>query len=932
MESVVGRGTLLARAVPHPPAARLGPPRASSWEAIDQILDRPVRVTVLHARPRPAGAGRRPPRRAGHRPAPGARARRRRARGRRLHRDRAGRPGRRWPSSSPAARCPPTRRAPSSARRRPRSRAPAAAASTTSPCARPSCTSRPDDRVLLTGLAVDGALAGPGSPTPTPRPALDTVGPGRAALRRAAPAAGPAAPAARPTVPLPHLAAAPVLEGAPVPPAELASGVPNDLDTLCAVTLGVHDDGPQTPGRSSSRSSSRGATSGATDLFAGTRVTLRRSAASPPRPRPPATSRPRLHGSSAPRSGRCSPAVDARPPAPRDAAAGGSQPVRRRHRSRGRRGGAGRAAAVPACGPRRPAAPAAGRPRPTTPRPPPCPRPPARPRRPRRHRPRDTTVRRDARAGAAHGGRCDTATLPRTGHPGALPPRQASPVPDADATTPIPAAAAARTARRAARARPGAPRTPRPATVRPSGRTAPGPPLRPRRTTTRPSRCPSAPGHRPRARAPPPPPPRGRVRNNRTDRLDRPRGCRGTGGGVPGVVVHRGTRRPAAGSAPRPPRAPARPAGAQPRRARPTPRPTPPPAQPAPRVLPPGRPVLPASPPWVPPRIDRVERHADPTGGRRCGRLGRARRPRRAAGPPAPRHPGQPGRASAPRGDRRAPLRPDPVRPAARRPGYRRRALHGLPRADPAGRPHAGSPHPVATPSAPRRGARGGGTRRRGAGARAEEPPAHDAGHRVRAPARPAAGRRRQRAPRGGAARDRRRPGDGVVHPHLQRGRLRQPQDRHRLRRDPRRAGHGQHGDAAGPRHRRTRRGPARPTPRPRPRATSSRRARSDPRPCSPSAHRPRRSTSSCGSPSCRRPPTAPTGSSSPRSRCPDAAVGGRPVRLPTGSRPRLHQVPTDVRHPPDATGPGNTSDPRIGSADRRRGTAPDEDEDEVAR
>ena len=33
----------------------------------------------------------------------------------------------------------------------------------------------------------------------------------------------------------------------PVPPADLVRDVPNDLDTLCAVTLGMHDDGPQSP-------------------------------------------------------------------------------------------------------------------------------------------------------------------------------------------------------------------------------------------------------------------------------------------------------------------------------------------------------------------------------------------------------------------------------------------------------------------------------------------------------------------------------------------------------------------------------------------------------------------------------------------------------------------------------------------------------------
>lgn len=35
--------------------------------------------------------------------------------------------------------------------------------------------------------------------------------------------------------------------GSPVAPADVVSGVPNDLDTLCAVTLGPVDDGPQTP-------------------------------------------------------------------------------------------------------------------------------------------------------------------------------------------------------------------------------------------------------------------------------------------------------------------------------------------------------------------------------------------------------------------------------------------------------------------------------------------------------------------------------------------------------------------------------------------------------------------------------------------------------------------------------------------------------------
>ena len=40
---------------------------------------------------------------------------------------------------------------------------------------------------------------------------------------------------------------APRIGGTPVPPGDVVSGVPNDLDTLCAVTFGHVDDGPLTP-------------------------------------------------------------------------------------------------------------------------------------------------------------------------------------------------------------------------------------------------------------------------------------------------------------------------------------------------------------------------------------------------------------------------------------------------------------------------------------------------------------------------------------------------------------------------------------------------------------------------------------------------------------------------------------------------------------
>lgn len=44
------------------------------------------------------------------------------------------------------------------------------------------------------------------------------------------------------------LGPAPRVNGLAVPPGELVAGIPNDLDTLCSVTLGPHDDGPRTPG------------------------------------------------------------------------------------------------------------------------------------------------------------------------------------------------------------------------------------------------------------------------------------------------------------------------------------------------------------------------------------------------------------------------------------------------------------------------------------------------------------------------------------------------------------------------------------------------------------------------------------------------------------------------------------------------------------
>ena len=106
---------------------------------------------------------------------------------------------------------------------------------------RPSVLHRtPDGRVVLTGAAIDGTLMG------------TTLGDARSTSR--ADAVGLVAllyfalTGRWPGVKLPGLPAAPHVNGAPVPPSDLVPGVPNDLDTLCAVTLGPHDDGPHSPG------------------------------------------------------------------------------------------------------------------------------------------------------------------------------------------------------------------------------------------------------------------------------------------------------------------------------------------------------------------------------------------------------------------------------------------------------------------------------------------------------------------------------------------------------------------------------------------------------------------------------------------------------------------------------------------------------------
>lgn len=101
----------------------------------------------------------------------------------------------------------------------------------------------PDGSVVVSGLAMDGELMEQphGDAKATSR--ADTVGL-VALLYLALTGRWPDVPS---LVPFPG-AVAPAVAGAPVPPAELSPAVPNDLDTLCSVTLGPHDDGPHSPG------------------------------------------------------------------------------------------------------------------------------------------------------------------------------------------------------------------------------------------------------------------------------------------------------------------------------------------------------------------------------------------------------------------------------------------------------------------------------------------------------------------------------------------------------------------------------------------------------------------------------------------------------------------------------------------------------------
>lgn len=100
----------------------------------------------------------------------------------------------------------------------------------------------PSGQVVVSGLGLDGELVGHdlGDALSTTR--ADTVA--LVSLLYLALTGRWPAPAGMAQGDVP---AAPHVGGHPVPPAELAPGVPNDLDTLCAVTLGPNDDGPHSP-------------------------------------------------------------------------------------------------------------------------------------------------------------------------------------------------------------------------------------------------------------------------------------------------------------------------------------------------------------------------------------------------------------------------------------------------------------------------------------------------------------------------------------------------------------------------------------------------------------------------------------------------------------------------------------------------------------
>lgn len=104
-----------------------------------------------------------------------------------------------------------------------------------------------DGRVQVAGLALDATLLGVASGDARMTSRTDAVGLVRL-LYAALTGRWPDDARLGPLGDVHRLPSAPLDGDVPVAPADLVPGVPADLDTLCVVTLGPHDDGPHSPG------------------------------------------------------------------------------------------------------------------------------------------------------------------------------------------------------------------------------------------------------------------------------------------------------------------------------------------------------------------------------------------------------------------------------------------------------------------------------------------------------------------------------------------------------------------------------------------------------------------------------------------------------------------------------------------------------------
>ena len=244
MSEVVGRGTLLSGRYRVLQQVESDLPDATAWQAVDQILDRPVRALVVHGGPLSQvldGA---------RRAALVADPRLARVLDVGTHDDLGyvvceqvdgpslARIAAHQPLSADQARAVVGEAASAleTARRR----------GVHHLALRPSALHVAEGgRVLLTGTGTDAVLARSASGDARTTSRRDAVALVRM-LYAALTGRWPADPEGDPLPP--GLPPAPVVDGRPVSPGELVPGVPGDLDTLCQVTLGTADDGPHTPG------------------------------------------------------------------------------------------------------------------------------------------------------------------------------------------------------------------------------------------------------------------------------------------------------------------------------------------------------------------------------------------------------------------------------------------------------------------------------------------------------------------------------------------------------------------------------------------------------------------------------------------------------------------------------------------------------------